>query len=51
MFYVQLVHYQTRFELHSGFNWQPVKLMESWRYVITRAEFENEPCCCILHTL
>ena len=41
----------SKLELYSEFNWQPVKLIESWRYVVTRAEFENEPCCRILHTL
>jgi len=35
------VHYHTKLELYSELKWQLVKLMESWRYVITRAEFEN----------
>ena len=47
MSHVQMMHYQTKLKLYSVFHWQPVKLVESWRYMITRAKSENEPCCCI----
>jgi len=45
------VHNKTQFVKNSVIDRQPVQLLQSWSYVVTQAEVENKPSCCVQNTL
>ena len=45
------VHNKTPFVKNSVIDRQPVQLLQSWSYVVTQAEVENKPSCCVQDTI
>jgi len=38
---VHEMHCEAQFICDTGFDWQPVQVLERWHYVVARAEVEN----------